>query len=334
MNRRISMKKTGSPNIEKKGIDRINMETNFETIEMDNQKSSNVLNLTLKPPRTPYERSVFGIVGGARMADKARAFNSNILGEYRYGLDSGLDTAILDFLGITAADFMKAAIDNINDIELSESLEQRIKKDDSAKFSFNAKRALLGRYGKEREMFLARRSEVGCDGSEVNTFFDLMDYDDQKSFLLVDLRRRAPRSVYDTSAWGVAGLARLIDKGIANKFDMLGKYKFGNRSYLDDLVLEFLELSESEFIDACDVSRTGVEIENWLRENCLNNVQEDEIVSFNEIFWSSEPTDLDEREFIRKMAEAIDPQRKNIYCFAASAELEDKMHFARMKVVI
>lgn len=327
------MKKIRPPKIDKKRIDRINMEINFESIEMDNKKTSNVLDLTLKPPRTPYERSVFGIVGGARMADKARAFNSNNLGEYRYGLDSGLDTAILEFLGITADDFMKAAIDNSNDIELSESLEQRIKKDDSVKFSFNAQRVLFGSYGKEREMFLARRFEIGCDKSEANTFFDLMDYDDQKSFLLVDLRRRAPRSVYDTSIEGIAGLARLIDKGIANKFDMLGKYKFGKKSFLDNLVLEFLELSEKEFIDACDANLTEVEIVRWLRERCLN-MQEDEIVNFNEIFWNSEPTDLDEREFIRKMAEALDAHRSNIFCFAASAELEDKIRFARLKVGI
>ena len=42
-----------------------------------------------------------------------------------------------------------------------------------------------------------------------------MDFDDEKSFGIVDLRRHAPRSIYDVSVGGVAGLARAIDKARA-----------------------------------------------------------------------------------------------------------------------
>ncbi|MEE3232894.1 MAG: DUF5069 domain-containing protein [Candidatus Latescibacterota bacterium] len=333
----------GSQDIYEKGIrsqtmgkceqDRTDIKTIFESIEFDDRESFRGLDLTVEPPRTPYERSILGIVGIARMADKARAYNSNRLGEYRYGPDSGLDTAILEFLELNAGDFMRAAIDNPNDIELSEWLAGCVKKDDSAKFSFNARRAYFGFYGKEREIFLARRIEVGCDGSVADTFFDLMDFDDQKSFLIVDLRRRAPRSVYDVSIGGIAGLARLIDKGFAHKYKMLGIYKFGERSFLDKLVLDFLKLSETEFIDALQRYPTEIEIINWLREIDLNT-NEDEIESFNEVFWNSGPFNQDQREIVRKTSEALDPQRKNICCFAASAELEDEIHFARMKVRI
>mgnify|MGYP000502959666 CR=1 FL=1 len=197
--------------------DRTDIKTIFESIEFDDRESFRGLDLTIEPPRTPYERSILGIVGIARMADKARAHNSNRLGEYRYGPQSGLDTAILDFIELNADEFLDAAIDNPNDIELSEWLGRRVKKEDSAKFYFNAQRAYFGCYGEEREVFLARRIEVGCDGSEADTFFDLMDFDDQKSFCIVDLRRRAPRSVYDFSICGIAGLARLIDKGFGRQ---------------------------------------------------------------------------------------------------------------------
>ena len=312
--------------------DRTNIQAvfNFKSIELDDLHSFRGLDLTIEPPRTPYERSILGIVGIARMADKARAHNSNRLGEYRYGPQSGLDTAILDFIELNADEFLDAAIDNPNDIELSEWLGRRVKKEDSAKFYFNAQRAYFGCYGEEREVFLARRIEVGCDGSEADTFFDLMDFDDQKSFCIVDLRRRAPRSVYDFSICGIAGLARLIDKGFAHKSKMLGIYKFGERSFLDKLILDFLKMSETEFIDVFKRHPTETEIIDSLRESHLNR-NEDEIKSFNEMFWNSGPINRDQLENTRKMSEALDPKRKTHSCFAASAELEDKIHFARMK---
>ena len=334
--------KNGSQDIPGKGTcykitekcekDRTNTQAvfNFKSIELDDLHSFRGLDLTIEPPRTPYERSILGIVGIARMADKARAHNSNRLGEYRYGPQSGLDTAILDFIELNADEFLGAAIDNPNDIELAEWLGRRVKKEDSAKFYFNAQRAYFGRYGKEREVFLSRRIEVGCDGSEADTFFDLMDFDDEKSFCIVDLRRRAPRSVYDFSIFGIAGLARLIDKGFAYKSKMLGIYKFGERSFLDKLILDFLKMSETEFIDVFKRYTTETEITDSLRESHLNR-NEDEIKIFNEMFWNLGPINRDQLENTRKMSEALDPQRKTHSCFAASAELEDKIHFARMK---
>ena len=76
------------------------------------------MDLTQEPPRTAYLRSVFGVMGAARMADKARAARAGMLGAYRYGRDSGLDAAILDFLGLEADDFMEAAYAHPNDTEL------------------------------------------------------------------------------------------------------------------------------------------------------------------------------------------------------------------------
>ena len=40
----------------------------------------------------------------ARLIDKGRAYNSNTLGAYFYGEDSGIDRATLAFLGVSAAE--------------------------------------------------------------------------------------------------------------------------------------------------------------------------------------------------------------------------------------
>ncbi|MBI1926331.1 hypothetical protein HYR99_19060 [Candidatus Poribacteria bacterium] len=53
------------------------------------------MDLRRQPPRRPSNLSVAGIVGAARMTDKARAHNNETLGEYLYGEDSGLDRRIL-----------------------------------------------------------------------------------------------------------------------------------------------------------------------------------------------------------------------------------------------
>ena len=63
------------------------------------------MNLTKQPPRRPSNLSVAGIVGLARMTDKARAYNNETLGEYIYGGGSGLDRKILDFLSISDEQF-------------------------------------------------------------------------------------------------------------------------------------------------------------------------------------------------------------------------------------
>ena len=66
------------------------------------------MDLTKQPPRRPTNFSVAGIVGVARMIDKARAHNEEMIGQYLYGSDSGLDRRILRFLGVSAQDFTRA----------------------------------------------------------------------------------------------------------------------------------------------------------------------------------------------------------------------------------
>ena len=53
------------------------------------------MDLTRQPPRRPSNAGIAGIVGLARMTDKARGHNAELLGEFKYGETSGLDCEIL-----------------------------------------------------------------------------------------------------------------------------------------------------------------------------------------------------------------------------------------------
>ena len=67
------------------------------------------MDLTHQPPRRPSNLGIAGIVGVARMTDKARAHNAETLGDYIYGESSGLDQRVLIFLGISADAYADAA---------------------------------------------------------------------------------------------------------------------------------------------------------------------------------------------------------------------------------
>ena len=56
------------------------------------------MDLTRQPPRRASNLSLAGIVGAARMTDKARAHNNGTMGEYLYGGNSGLDAKVLELL--------------------------------------------------------------------------------------------------------------------------------------------------------------------------------------------------------------------------------------------
>ena len=72
------------------------------------------MDLTRQPPRRPSNAQVAGIVGLARMIDKARGHNAGTIGEFKYGDDSGLDVEVLEFINMDAAEFAEA-VDELDD---------------------------------------------------------------------------------------------------------------------------------------------------------------------------------------------------------------------------
>ncbi len=311
--------------------ERTDIKTIFASLELDDWGDFRDVDLTARPPRSAYWRSVFGVMGAARMADKARAAKIGQLGEYKYGQDSGLDKAILAFLGLAADEFMEAAYANPNDAELSEWIAERVQKTPPEICAFNAGRAQFGRFGQVRARFLERRAAVcGENTTDIDTFFDLNDYDDEKSFGIVDLTRHAPRSIYDTSVGGVAGLARAIDKARAYNSHLLGEYWYGDDSGVDRGVLAFVGAKADEFAAALKTQSGDSEVGVWLGER-LSGKSTEEIETFNQQLWTAAPRNDHQWAFVRKVVGALDPKRQDICCFAAMTVLDDKVYFARLK---
>ena len=316
--------------IAKYAPERTDIKTVFASIELDDWGAFRDLDLTSEPPRSPYLRSVFGVAGAARMADKARAVTCGKLGEYRYGADSSQDAAILDFLGIGEDAFRQAAYENPNDDELSEWVAERCKKSAADKSIFNAWRANVGRYGEMHERLKMRRAEVAPERGDVQSFFDLQDLDDELSFGLTDLRRHPPRSPFDLSVGGLACLARMIDKFRAAHCNCLGEYWCGEDSGFDRAVLDFLGLDQAAFAEAIAANGTDEALVAWLGER-LSGKSEEEKAQFNQRLLTASPRNDQQQSFLLNAVSRLDASRTDIESFAALTLLDDKVSFARLK---
>ena len=319
--------------IAKYAPERTDIKTVFASIELDDWGAFRDLDLTAQPPRSPYLRSVFGVAGAARMADKARAVTCGKLGEYRYGADSSQDAAILDFLGIEEDAFRQAAYENPNDDELSEWIAERCEKSAADKSVFNAWRANVGRYGEMHERLKMRRAEVAPERGDIESFFDLQDLDDELSFGLTDLRRHPPRSAFDQSVGGLACLARMIDKFRAAHCNCLGEYWCGEDSGFDRAVLEFLGLDQAAFAEAIAANGTDEALVAWLGER-LSGKSEEEKAQFNQRLLTASPRNDRQQSFLLNAVSRLDASRTDIESFAALTLLDDKVSFARLKAGI
>ena len=340
--------------IAKYAPDRTDIKTVFASIELDDWGAFRDLDLTSQPPRSPYLRSVFGVAGAARMADKARAVTCGKLGEYRFGADSSQDAAILDFLGIGEDAFRQAAYENPNDDELSEWIAERCQKSAAEKSVFSVCRANVGRhpahplhhshhpdifdaahastgdYDQMRERLASRRAEIAPERADVQSFFDLQDLDDELSFGLTDLRRHPPRSPFDLSVGGLACLARMIDKFRAAHCNCLGEYWCGEDSGFDRAVLDFLGIDQEAFAEAIAANGTEAAMVEWLGERLASKSEEDK-AEFNQRLLTASPRNDRQQNFLLNAVSRLDASRTDIESFAALTLLDDKVSFARLK---
>ena len=336
--------------IAKYAPDRTDIKTVFASIELDDWGAFRDLDLTAQPPRSPYLRSVFGVAGTARMADKARAVTCGKLGEYRFGADSSQDAAILEFLGIAEDAFRQAAYENPNDDELTEWIAERCEKSAAEKSAFSVCRANVGRhpahplhhsyhpdifdpsgnYDQMRARLASRRDEIAPERTDVQSFFDLQDLDDELSFGLTDLRRHPPRSPFDLSVGGLACLARMIDKFRAAHCNCLGDYWCGEDSGFDRAVLDFLGLDQEAFAEAVATNETDEAIAAWLGERLTNKNEQDK-AEFNQRLLTATPRNDRQQDFLHNAVSRLDASRTDIESFAALTLLDDKVSFARLK---
>lgn len=312
--------------------ERTDIKTVFQSMELDDWGSFRERDLTKSPPRSPYARDVAGIVGVARMGDKERAARTDLLGEYNYGADSGLDTSILEFLDISADDFSEAAYQNPNDIELGEWVLENIDRSSAEISAFNAQRTSAGYFGEYRKLLLRWRSRLCPGRTDLNTFFDLLDYDDERSFGLVDLARHAPRNPYDTSVGGLTALGRMVDKGRAYNGDTLGGYWYGEDSGIDRRLLEFLGLNQDEFAEVLKEHATDEAVVEWLGERLQKPQQV--VEEFNQNLQKLGPTNEAQQVLLNRVVAEFDPSQTELESFFAIMVLEDVIDFARLKAGI
>ena len=306
--------------------DRTDIKTVLQSIELDDWGCFWQVDLTERPPRSARARDVAGICGVARMADKARAERAGKIGDYKYGDISGQDVRILEFLGISANDFQEAAVNNPNDIEIGEWVLENCDKSQDEIDTFNHAMVNRGPDETTRERFEARCQEVDPTRTDITTWVALQDLDDELSFGIVDLNRRAPRSPYSTDVYGMVQLARLIDKGRAFIGNTLGPYFYGEESGLDRMMLRFLGVSPVDFTEALKTLSTDVEVEAWLQENHPKSAVD--IEAFNEKMTQMGPETERQKARMAERLKKLDADPTEIRTLFAVIDLDDEKTFA------
>ena len=305
---------------------RTDITTVLQSMELDDWGSFWQVDLTAGPPRSARAKDIAGICGVARMADKARAERAEKIGEYLYGDDSGQDVRILTFLGIPAADFQEAAVNNPNDLEIGAWVLENCSKSQDEIDTFNETLVNYGPNEASQERFNARIQEIDPSRTDINTWVALQDLDDQLSFGIIDLNRRAPRSPYNTDVYGMVQLARLIDKGRASNSNTLGAYFYAEDSGIDRATLAFLGVSAAEFTEALRKLSTDAEIEAWLKAD--HPKSDADIEAYNERMTQMGPTDERYKALMANMINKIAPERTDINTWFALMLLDDEKTFA------
>lgn len=305
---------------------RTDITTVLQSMELDDWGSFWLVDLTAGPPRSARAKDIGGICGVARMADKARAERAEKIGEYVYGDNSGQDVRILAFLGISAADFQEAAVNNPNNLEIGAWVLENCGKSQDEIDAFNETLVNYGPNEATQERFNARIQEIDPSRTDINTWVALQDLDDQLSFGIIDLNRRAPRSPYNTDVYGMVQLARLIDKGRAFNSNTLGAYFYGEDSGIDRATLTFLGVSATEFAEKLKTLSTDAEVEAWLKAD--HPKSDADIAAYNEKMTQMGPTDERYKALMAKMIQRIAPDRTDINTWFALMLLDDEKTFA------
>jgi len=305
---------------------RTDITTVLQSMELDDWGSFWQVDLTAVPPRSARAKDIAGICGVARMADKARAERAGKIGEYIYGDDSGQDVRILTFLGISAADFQEAAVNNPNDLEIGAWVLENCSKSQDEIDAFNETLVNYAPNEASQERFNARIQEIDPSRTDINTWVALQDLDDQLSFGIIDLNRRAPRSPYNTDVYGMVQLARLVDKGRASNANTLGAYFYAEDSGIDRATLAFLGVSPAEFTEALKKLSTDAEIEAWLKADYPKS--DADIEAYNERMTQMGPTDERYKAIMANMINKIAPERTDINTWFALMLLDDEKTFA------
>ena len=253
------------------------------------------MDLTRQPPRRPTNLGVAGIVGAARMTDKARAYNAETLDDFVYGKESGLDMRILKFLGISSDNFAEAADEN-DDLTLSKWMLEQGNKSTEEIEEFNRKELeRIPADRKHKQMLEERLAKYAPGRTDITTVLQSIELDDWGCYWQVDLTERPPRSARSRDIAGICGVARMADKARAERAGKIGEYKFGEISGQDVRILKFLGVSADAFQEAAVNNPNDIEIGEWVQENCSKT--QDEIDAYNQAMVNRGPDETTRERF-------------------------------------
>ena len=162
------------------------------------------MDLTRQPPRRPSNAGIAAIVGLARMTDKARGHNAELLGEYKYGETSGLDWEVLELMGLGAEEFAEAA-DRLWDIELEAWVRERMQCSPADIDKFNDEQLTREPLDDLHRRLLRERIDKYAAGrSDISTVYASIELDDWGAFRDEDLTARPPRTAFLRSVVGIS----------------------------------------------------------------------------------------------------------------------------------
>ena len=140
------------------------------------------MDLTRQPPRRPSNAGVAGIIGLARMIDKARGHNAETIGEFKYGDDSGLDVEVLEFINMNAAEFAEA-VDELDDEVLGVLALERAQKGQGEIDAFNEEHLTREPQDELHERLLVERiAKYAPERTDIKTVFASIELDDWGAF--------------------------------------------------------------------------------------------------------------------------------------------------------
>ena len=285
------------------------------------------MDLTRQPPRRPSNTGMAGIVNLARMTDKARAYRGKTLDDYVYGEESGLDAALLDFLGISAEDFADAA-DRYGDADLARWVREVSDRTDAEIEALNRDRLAREPQDEAAKQRLRDRLARYAPGrTEIRTVLQSIELDDWGAFREVDLSQRAPRSPYCRGVAGVYGVARMAEKARADKAGKLGEYVYN--CPVDQILLGFLDISAEDFREAAYENPNDLELGDWVLEHTARTVEE--ILAFNARIAARGPETEEARARFQRTLNDLAPERTDITTWFALMQLDDRISFARLR---
>jgi hypothetical protein len=307
---------------------RTDITTTFQSIELDDLGTfREATDLNARAPRTPYDRSVGQACALARMADKGRADRAGKLNDYIYNCP--IDQIVMEFLGLSAEAFQEAAWDHLNDSELGDWVIGKTSRTPEDISAFNVSLIHKGPESDEEiEVFRSALERSAPGRTNITTWFDLLDTDDEVSYGSADLTRHPPRSPYDRSIMGAVGVARIVDKGRAYLGGTLGDYWYGHESGADKGALKGLGTSVDHFEQALRERSTDEAMETWLREACP--LTQKEIEAYNEEMVRRGPSNEGVWKWYRGFVAGFDPSRKDLTTFYQIMEYHDHIEFAKL----